>query len=160
MVRCWFAGGSRLVRGLLVKTFDDSWLASQFPAVPARFVAGLLRSRRGWFKFAVTSLGHARVSLVLADGSRQHRCWCASHSRWFEDGSRAPVSRLASASLPWFPNGSRQVRVSVGLRSEIADLIGSSREMVARILKELVFGRYITMENRRIVLLKMLPENF
>lgn len=45
-------------------------------------------------------------------------------------------------------------------QQEIADQIGSSREMVARILKELVFGRYIAMENRRIVLLKMLPENF
>ena len=32
--------------------------------------------------------------------------------------------------------------------------------MVARILKELVFGRYIRLENRRIVVLKMLPVNF
>lgn len=45
-------------------------------------------------------------------------------------------------------------------QQEIADQIGSSREMVARILKELVYGHYIRMENRRIVLLKMLPENF
>ena len=45
-------------------------------------------------------------------------------------------------------------------QQEIADQIGSSREMVARILKELVFGHYIRMENRRIVLLKMLPEHF
>jgi hypothetical protein len=67
-------------------------------------------------------LGHARVSLVLANGSRQHRCWRASHSRWFEDGSRAPVSRLASASLPWFRDGLRLVRVSVWV-----DLILSAR---------------------------------
>ncbi|AXT47440.1 MULTISPECIES: Crp/Fnr family transcriptional regulator [Chromobacterium] len=45
-------------------------------------------------------------------------------------------------------------------QQEIADQIGSSREMVARILKELVFGRYIRLENRRIVVLKMLPVNF
>ncbi|POZ63388.1 Crp/Fnr family transcriptional regulator [Chromobacterium alticapitis] len=45
-------------------------------------------------------------------------------------------------------------------QQEIADQIGSSREMVARILKELVYGHYIRVENRRIVVLKMLPENF
>ena len=45
-------------------------------------------------------------------------------------------------------------------QQEIADQIGSSREMVARILKELVYGRYISLENRRIIVLKMLPENF
>ncbi|UTH73158.1 Crp/Fnr family transcriptional regulator [Chromobacterium sp. IIBBL 290-4] len=45
-------------------------------------------------------------------------------------------------------------------QQEIADQIGSSREMVARILKELVYGHYIRMENRRIIVLKMLPENF
>ncbi len=45
-------------------------------------------------------------------------------------------------------------------QQEIADRIGSSREMVARILKELVFGRYIEIENRRIIVLKMLPDNF
>nr|WP_233158580.1 Crp/Fnr family transcriptional regulator [Chromobacterium sp. ASV5] len=45
-------------------------------------------------------------------------------------------------------------------QQEIADQIGSSREMVARILKELVYGRYICMDNRRIVVLKPLPENF
>ena len=45
-------------------------------------------------------------------------------------------------------------------QQEIADQIGSSREMVARILKELVYGHYITIDNRRISVLKMLPENF
>ncbi|QEL55722.1 Crp/Fnr family transcriptional regulator [Chromobacterium paludis] len=45
-------------------------------------------------------------------------------------------------------------------QQEIADQIGSSREMVARILKELIYGHYIRLENRRIVVLKMLPENF
>lgn len=45
-------------------------------------------------------------------------------------------------------------------QQEIADQIGSSREMVARILKELIYGHYIRLENRRIIVLKMLPENF
>lgn len=56
-------------------------------------------------------------------------------------------------------NGQLQLE-KVFTQQEIADQIGSSREMVARILKELVFGHYIRMENRRIVLLKMLPEHF
>ncbi len=39
----------------------------------------------------------------------------------------------------------------------IADRVGSSREMIARILKELVFGGYIRLENKRIVILQKLP---
>ncbi|XZG71385.1 Crp/Fnr family transcriptional regulator [Chitinibacteraceae bacterium HSL-7] len=42
----------------------------------------------------------------------------------------------------------------------IADRVGSSREMIARILKELVFGGYIKLENRKIILLQPLPERF
>ncbi|WP_051304818.1 Crp/Fnr family transcriptional regulator [Chitinilyticum litopenaei] len=42
----------------------------------------------------------------------------------------------------------------------IADRVGSSREMIARILKELVFGGYIRLENKRIILLQKLPERF
>ncbi|MGL6072167.1 Crp/Fnr family transcriptional regulator, partial [Craterilacuibacter sp.] len=45
-------------------------------------------------------------------------------------------------------------------QQEIAERIGSSREMVARILKELVYGHYIRLDNRRITLLKPLPEQF
>lgn len=42
----------------------------------------------------------------------------------------------------------------------IADRVGSSREMIARILKELVFGGYIRLENKRIVLLQKLPVRY
>ncbi|MBM3114679.1 Crp/Fnr family transcriptional regulator [Jeongeupia naejangsanensis] len=42
----------------------------------------------------------------------------------------------------------------------IADRVGSSREMIARILKELVFGGYVRLENKRIILLQKLPERF
>ncbi|NDV12788.1 Crp/Fnr family transcriptional regulator [Crenobacter caeni] len=45
-------------------------------------------------------------------------------------------------------------------QQDIADMIGASREMVARILKELVFGGYIRQENRRIIIERPLPENF
>ncbi|MFC4159328.1 Crp/Fnr family transcriptional regulator [Chitinimonas lacunae] len=42
----------------------------------------------------------------------------------------------------------------------IADRVGSSREMVARIMKELVFGGYVRIENERLILLQKLPEAF
>ncbi|WP_035051836.1 Crp/Fnr family transcriptional regulator [Andreprevotia chitinilytica] len=42
----------------------------------------------------------------------------------------------------------------------IADRVGSSREMIARILKELVFGGYIKLENKQIIILQKLPERF
>jgi len=42
----------------------------------------------------------------------------------------------------------------------IADRVGSSREMVARIMKELVFGGYVRIDNRRLIILQKLPEAF
>lgn len=42
----------------------------------------------------------------------------------------------------------------------IADRVGSSREMIARILKELVFGGYVKLENKQIIILQKLPERF
>jgi len=42
----------------------------------------------------------------------------------------------------------------------IADRVGSSREMVARIMKELVFGGYIRVDNKRLVIVQKLPEAF
>lgn len=42
----------------------------------------------------------------------------------------------------------------------IADRVGSSREMVARIMKELVFGGYVRIDNRRLIILQKMPEAF
>jgi CRP/FNR family cyclic AMP-dependent transcriptional regulator len=42
----------------------------------------------------------------------------------------------------------------------IADRVGSSREMVARIMKELVFGGYVRIDNRRLIILQKFPEAF
>ncbi len=42
-------------------------------------------------------------------------------------------------------------------QQEIAHMVGSSREMVSRIFKDLKLGGYIAIENKRIVLLKQLP---
>ncbi len=45
-------------------------------------------------------------------------------------------------------------------QQDIADRVGSSREMIARILKELVLGEYIAVENRHVTILRKLPERF
>lgn len=45
-------------------------------------------------------------------------------------------------------------------QQDIADRVGASREMVARILKDLTLGEYIAIEGRQIVLQKDLPENY
>jgi len=42
-------------------------------------------------------------------------------------------------------------------QQDIAERVGSSREMVSRIFKQLVEGEYLTLEGRRIVLRKKLP---
>jgi CRP/FNR family cyclic AMP-dependent transcriptional regulator len=43
---------------------------------------------------------------------------------------------------------------------DIADRVGASREMVARILKDLTIGEYITFEGRNIVIKGKLPANY
>jgi CRP/FNR family cyclic AMP-dependent transcriptional regulator len=45
-------------------------------------------------------------------------------------------------------------------QQEIASRVGSSREMVARILKDLALGEYISHENKQIVINKKLPEHY
>jgi CRP/FNR family cyclic AMP-dependent transcriptional regulator len=45
-------------------------------------------------------------------------------------------------------------------QQDIADRVGASREMVARILKDLTIGEYIAFEGRSIVLNGKLPENY
>ena len=45
-------------------------------------------------------------------------------------------------------------------QQDIADRVGASREMVARILKDLTIGDYITFEGRNIVIKGKLPANY
>ena len=42
-------------------------------------------------------------------------------------------------------------------QQDIADRVGSSREMISRIFKQLTIGGYVATEDRHIVLLKKLP---
>jgi hypothetical protein len=45
-------------------------------------------------------------------------------------------------------------------QQEIADRVGSSREMVARTLKDLTIGDYIEVVGRHTILNKKLPESY
>jgi CRP/FNR family cyclic AMP-dependent transcriptional regulator len=45
-------------------------------------------------------------------------------------------------------------------QQDIADAVGSSREMVSRILKDLKAGNYISLEGKRIVINKRIPERW
>jgi CRP/FNR family cyclic AMP-dependent transcriptional regulator len=45
-------------------------------------------------------------------------------------------------------------------QQDIADRVGSSREMVSRILKDLKAGGYITIENKQITIKEKLPHNW
>ncbi len=58
------------------------------------------------------------------------------------------------------PDGEVQRITQKLTQQDIADRVGSSREMVARILKDLTVGGYIANENRQIVLLKELPDSY
>ena len=42
-------------------------------------------------------------------------------------------------------------------QQEIAERVGASRDMISRLIKDLVAGGYITLEDRTITILKRLP---
>ncbi|WP_269532758.1 Crp/Fnr family transcriptional regulator [Chitinimonas sp. BJYL2] len=67
--------------------------------------------------------------------------------------------RLLLDDLAIERDGMRQIDEPM-TQQAIADRVGSSREMVARIMKELVFGGYVRIENRRLILIQRLPEAF
>jgi CRP/FNR family cyclic AMP-dependent transcriptional regulator len=45
-------------------------------------------------------------------------------------------------------------------QQDIADRVGASREMVARIMKDLITGHYVTIEDKRIQINEKLPERY
>ncbi len=57
-------------------------------------------------------------------------------------------------------DGEKQVIRDKLTQQDIANRVGASREMVARILKDLTFGGYISNIDRRIVINEKLPEHY
>ncbi len=68
------------------------------------------------------------------------------------------ISRVISSSLEQGVDGS--LMTSKITHQEIANQVGSSREMVSKILKDLRIGGYIKISDQRIELLKPLPERW
>ena len=58
------------------------------------------------------------------------------------------------------PQGGIRVVTERLTQQDIADRVGSSREMVSRILKELVAGKYVEIDSGRISILKGLPRGW
>lgn len=67
--------------------------------------------------------------------------------------------RLLLESLAVEVNGRRYIEEALSQQA-IADRVGSSREMIAKLMRELVFGNYLSINNRKIELLQKLPEHF
>lgn len=65
--------------------------------------------------------------------------------------------RLVATLTEWSKEEDGRLITGRLTQQEIAQLVGSSREMVSRIFKDLKQGGYIAIENKRIVLLKKLP---
>lgn len=71
------------------------------------------------------------------------------------------VKTLLSLSEPiQLENSDKRVIRKRITQQEIASRVGSSREMVARILKDLALGDYITHDNKQIVINKKLPDHY
>ena len=64
-----------------------------------------------------------------------------------------------AANVPPDANGARHIEGKL-TQQEIADRVGSSREMVSRILKDLVAGNYVAIGGGRISILRKLPANW
>ncbi len=58
------------------------------------------------------------------------------------------------------PEGNIKIITEKLTHQEIANMIGSSREMVSKIIKELVDGGYISINKKQITLIKSLPYSF
>jgi CRP/FNR family transcriptional regulator, cyclic AMP receptor protein len=58
------------------------------------------------------------------------------------------------------PDGDRRIIRDRVTHQNLADLVGSSRVMVSRILKDLAVGNYITVDRGRIVINRKLPDHY
>lgn len=68
----------------------------------------------------------------------------------------ARVSRLLLRLAP--PGDDRRTVPDLLTQQDIAEMVGTSREMVSRVLKAMVMGGYITRQDKRITIQKTLPE--
>ena len=99
-----------------------------------------------------------RVAIRLLQGMGQRLRNTTNHAK---DLALMDVfGRIASVLLKSASDEDGRLITPALTQQEIADQVGSSREMGSRILKDLRAGNYITMEGKRIVINKSIPNRW
>ena len=101
---------------------------------------------------------HPRVAIHLLKGIGKRLRNTTSHAKnlaLMDVFGRTAHVLLQAAS----EEGGRMITPAL-TQQDIADEVGSSREMVSRILKDLKAGEYISMDGKRIVINKRIPDRW
>ena len=101
---------------------------------------------------------HPRVAISLLKGICQRLRVTTDHARNL--ALMDVFGRTARVLLQEAVEENGQLITPALTQQDIADRVGSSREMVSRILKDLRAGEYISMEGKRIVINKNIPERW
>ena len=118
-------------------------------AITRNFPAGTVVLSEGDATNSLYVVLSGRVKIFLADPA----------GREIVLGQAGPGGYFGEMTLDGGPR-SASVVTEEATQQDIAARIGASREMVSRILKELVAGGYIRIEARRIVIAKTLPQGW
>ena len=101
---------------------------------------------------------HPRVAVSLLKGMGQRLRKTTDHAKNL--ALMDVFGRIASVLLQAAEEEDGRLITPALTQQDIADEVGSSREMVSRILKDLRAGNYISMEGKRVVINKSIPERW
>jgi CRP/FNR family cyclic AMP-dependent transcriptional regulator len=101
---------------------------------------------------------HPHVAISLLKGMSQRLRVTTDHTRNL--ALMDVCGRIASVLLQEAVEENGRLITPALTQHDIADRVGSSREMVSRILKDLRAGEYISMEGKRVVINKNIPDRW
>ena len=101
---------------------------------------------------------HPRVAVGLLKGIGQRLRKTTDHAKNL--ALMDVFGRIANVLLQAAEEEDGRLITPALTQQDIADEVGSSREMVSRILKDLRAGNYISMEGKRVVINKCIPEHW
>jgi len=101
---------------------------------------------------------HPRVAISLLKGVSQRLRVTTDHARNL--ALMDVFGRIVSVLLQEAVEEQGRLITPALTQQDIADRVGSSREMVSRILKDLRAGEYISMDGKRIVINKNIPDRW
>jgi len=101
---------------------------------------------------------HPRVAVSLLKGMGQRLRKTTDHAKNL--ALMDVFGRIANVLLQAAEEEDGRLITPALTQQDIADEVGSSREMVSRILKDLRAGNYISMEGKRVVINKSIPEHW